>query len=224
MVIILTDGLRPDAVAPPTMPSLYSLSHDYTRLANARTIQPSTTVAALASLATGVAPATHQLTQPGLGFLKHLSGLRPVAHELERRGITTTVVAGRIAAPARSVVRALTSAAGVARVILQGSRASETAEAALEAAQEKSELQVVYLHDCDRAGHAEGWMSAAYLDAASEVDAAVAKLAGAARRDLLVVLSDHGGGGLDLRDHPNPTPSTSIFLSPWQVPPFGDVS
>jgi hypothetical protein len=94
VVILLADGLRPDAVTPVLMPSLDRLGNDYTRARVARTVQPSVTVAALASLATGVGPRTHRLTEPGLGFLPALPRLRPVAQELQRGGIETAVVCG----------------------------------------------------------------------------------------------------------------------------------
>lgn len=72
VVLILVDGLRPDVVKPDLMPRLWALSREYTRADLARTIRPSVTVAALASLATGVRPDTHRLTEPGLGFLPAL--------------------------------------------------------------------------------------------------------------------------------------------------------
>jgi arylsulfatase A-like enzyme len=59
----------------------------------------------------------------------------------------------------------------------------------------------VYLPDCDRAGHAAGWMSAPYLRAAAEVDAAVSLFVSGLDDATLMVVSDHGGGGADPRDH-----------------------
>jgi predicted AlkP superfamily pyrophosphatase or phosphodiesterase len=70
-------------------------------------------------------------------------------------------------------------------------------------------LTIVYLNECDRAGHREGWMSRPYLDAAREVDHAVAELIGAvlAQDDaLLLVTADHGGGGVVATDHDLPHP------------------
>ena len=65
-------------------------------------------------------------------------------------------------------------------------------------------LAFVYVNDCDRAGHAEGWMSPAYLAAVRDVDAAMTELRSLARDSLLVVLSDHGGGGVAPTDHDAP--------------------
>jgi len=89
VVLVLADGLRPDAITPTDMPSLDALSRSYTTALRATTIRPSRTVAALASLATGVAPKTHGLIEPGLGFLTRLPTLRPLARELTRGGVSS---------------------------------------------------------------------------------------------------------------------------------------
>jgi len=121
VVLVLADGLRPDAITPGVMPSLDALGGAFTLALHARTVRPSKTVAALASLATGVAPQTHRLTEPGLGR----------------------------------------------RLTARGSRARETAATAnCLLARREERLLFVYLPDCDRAGHAHGWMSQRYLAAA----------------------------------------------------------
>jgi arylsulfatase A-like enzyme len=100
-VVVLTDGLRPDALSRSLAPTLCALGEDYTRVARATTVRPSVTVAALASLATGVCPETHGLVQPGLGFLSGLGRLRPLPTELARHGYRTATSDGRSApAPA----------------------------------------------------------------------------------------------------------------------------
>src|SRR2546427_8062412 len=105
VVLVLADGLRPDAITPGIMPSLDALGSAFTIALHARPVRPSTTVAALASLATGVAPQTHRLTEPGLGFLTNLRSLRPVALELGRGGIPADVVTGELGtAPLRTPV------------------------------------------------------------------------------------------------------------------------
>lgn len=55
-LIVLADGLRPDAITHRTAPELMQLAHRSARAAQAVTVRPSLTVAALTSLATGVAP------------------------------------------------------------------------------------------------------------------------------------------------------------------------
>lgn len=202
MILVLADGLRPDAISPTIMPSLDALGDSYTLALHAHTVRPSATVAALASLATGVAPETHRLTEPGLGFLPGLGALRPVARELARIGIPTDVVTSELSGGAHAIASALCSAAGVRAVRAAGHRARETAKAAhrlLSAPEER--LVFVYLPDCDSAGHAHGWMSLEYLEAAVEVDAAIGLLSGWTDDAVLIVASDHGGGGCHLRSH-----------------------
>jgi hypothetical protein len=187
------------------MPSLHALAEGYARAVRATTVRPSTTVAALATLATGVSPESHGLIEPGLGFLARLGRLRPLARELGRAGFRSQIVAGELTAVERSIVWALASAAGVDRFVSRGARARDVATCALEAAADQPDgVLFVYLNDCDRAGHAHGWMSAEYLAAAAELDAAVGVLAQLAERDLVLVLADHGGGGVTPNDHHEP--------------------
>lgn len=96
LILALTDGLRPDAITPTLMPSLHALGAAYTSATAARTVRPSATVAALASLATGVAPDTHRLVQPGLDFLPRIGRLRPVARVLSRHGIPADAVTAEL--------------------------------------------------------------------------------------------------------------------------------
>ena len=150
VVLVLADGLRPDAITPTDMPSLDALARTYTTAFRASTVRPSRTVAALASLATGVAPGTHGLIEPGLGFLARLPTLRPLARELSRGGVTSQVVASELLPSERAVRWALTKAAGLGKYRSAGLRAREVARAAQAGAPAQSTgLVFVYLNDCD---------------------------------------------------------------------------
>ena len=208
VVIVLADGLRPDAVTPSIMPSLDALGGVFTLALRANTVRPSATVAALASLATGVSPQTHRLTEPGLGFLPRLGSLRPVGWELARAGIRTDVVASDLGATAYPVAWALVSAAGADRLVTDGPRARDAAAAAHRLlCRREPRLLFVYLPDCDRAGHAHGWMSPEYLRAAAEVDAAIGALASWTEDALFLITADHGGGGVVPTEHDEPHPT-----------------
>lgn len=207
-VVVLADGLRPDVVTAPLAPNLTALGAAYTRAAEAVTVRPSVTVAALASLATGVAPATHGLIQPGLSFLGRLRGLRPLSHELAAAGLPTLVVAGPLAPRSRPAVQTLAAFAGVMRMVPTAAGARAIATAALaHLPRFRDGFAFVYLPDADHAGHDHGWLSQPYLDAVHDVDAAVEMLAPLARDSLVVVTSDHGGGGVRPRDHDLPHPA-----------------
>lgn len=205
IVLVLADGLRPDAITPTDMPSLDTLARQYTTALRASTVRPSRTVAALASLATGVTPATHGLIEPGLGFLSRLPSLRPLARELSRGGVQSQVVASELLPAERAVLWALTKAAGLGKYRSAGLRAREVARAAQAVALSQSTgLVFVYLNDCDQAGHAHGWMSPQYRSAAVEIDAAIGVLAELSAHTLLIVMADHGGGGVTTHDHAEP--------------------
>lgn len=207
LVIVLADGLRPDTVSPTVMPSLEALGGAFTLARRAHTVRPSATVAALASLATGVGPATHRLIEPGLKFLPRLGAIRPVSQVLGRAGVPTDIVTTDLGPAALPVAWALASTAGVRRLVAKGSRARETAAAADHLlAQREQRLLFVYLPDCDRAGHAHGWMSDAYLEAAAEVDAAVGLLSTWTDDAVVIVTADHGGGGVFPKEHDEPHP------------------
>lgn len=207
LILVLTDGLRPEAITPTTMPSLHGLSQAFTIAAEARTVRPSATVAALASLATGVGPESHRLVQPGLGFLPRVARLRPLARELSRRRVAADVVTAELPAAALPLTWALASAAGARRLLPAGRRARETAAAADWLVSEPGAgLVFVYLPDCDTAGHEHGWMSDRYLEAAAEVDAAIGLLSPRVDEALVVVVADHGGGGVIATEHHHPHP------------------
>lgn len=208
VIIVLADGLRPDAITPTIMPALHTLSDEFTLALHATTVRPSTTVAALTSLATGLAPATHGFTEPGLGFLRRLARLRPVARELGRAGHPTQIVAHTVSRVERTVVQTLSGAAGIAALTTSGNEARQVATAARDVAQAQARgVTFVYLNDCDVAGHRHGWMSDAYTRAAARVDGAIGLLSAFVGDSLVVVLADHGGGGVTPTDHHEPHPT-----------------
>lgn len=207
VIVALVDGLRPEAITPATMPALHTLGEGFTVAEDARTIRPSVTVAALASLATGVAPETHRLLNPGLDVLPRLSRLRPLARELSRAGRGTGVVTSELPLADWPLALTLARAAGARRFLPAGRRARDTAIAARRVlAEPDTRLVFVYLPDCDRAGHAAGWMSSPYLAAAAELDRAIERLADRVDDSLLIVVSDHGGGGVQATEHHHPHP------------------
>ncbi len=208
VAIVLVDGLRPDAVALAPMPALDRLGKDHVRALGAATIRPSATVAALATLATGLSPAAHGLMEPGLHFLRRLGGLRPLPAELARHALPTTVVTTRLPGPALAIAQALTAFAGIRHFVAAGRTALETALTARECFERMDAgLLFVYLPDCDRTGHRAGWMSSAYLRSAADVDGALDLFTQGLGDGTVFVLADHGGGGVYPRDHDLPHPA-----------------
>ncbi len=221
VVLVLADGLRADAVEPGTMPSLYSLGWENTRAREALTVRPSTTVAALTSLATGVCPETHGFLDPGLPFLKRLGGLKPFPRELHGARVPTLITSGEMPPAKRAISTALASAAGVGTLRLTGETARGTAADTLKLLEDFTRgLVMIHLKDCDCAGHEHGWMSDSYLEAAAEVDAAIGMIAAVTEHDLLIVTADHGGGGVIPTEHDDLHPDNEripLVMAGWGV-------
>ena len=221
VVLVIADGLRADVVEPGTMPSLYSLGWENTRAREAVTVCPSNTVAALASLATGVHPDTHGFKQPKKPNLKRLSGQKPFPRELAAARIPTMITSGEMPPGKRAISMALSSAAGIGSLKLTGQKARGTAAATLKMFEDFTRgFAMIHLKDCDCAGHANGWMSDAYLEAAAEVDAAIGMIAADTEHDLLIVTADHGGGGVVPNDHGEYHPDNEripLVMAGWGV-------
>lgn len=208
VVLVIVDGLRPDAIDAAPMPALAALRDRYW-VAAGRTVRPSITVAALTSLATGVAPDTHGLVAPGLPPLARVAALRPLPLELKKRRLQTAVIVGDVAGSAKLLARTLLGIGGVGTFVAAGREPREiAAKACATFAKSAPALTVLYLDHCDRAGHAHGWMSPEYLDAACRADAGLGVIADLIARDdvLLLVCADHGGGGVLPDDHDAPHP------------------
>jgi predicted AlkP superfamily pyrophosphatase or phosphodiesterase len=204
VVLVILDGLRPDAVRPTVMPALAALARERWQAAHAVTVRPSVTVAALTSLATGVSPDTHGLIEPGFRALGMFAARTLLPNHLRRNGHRVTIVTTDLPPASLVVARTLLGIAGAVDLIGGGTRPVEVADrAVVEASRPGPALTVVYFNDCDRAGHAEGWMSPWYLSEAARLDDAIHRLAPLADREdtLLIVTADHGGGGIVPHDH-----------------------
>jgi predicted AlkP superfamily pyrophosphatase or phosphodiesterase len=210
VVLVVIDGLRPDTITPDRMPALSGLLRRGWRALAATTVRPSVTVAALTSLATGVSPERHGLCNASLQSLGRVRGLKPLPQELRRIGVETSVVTAQLTGSARWLAGALLRLGGVTRVVPAPPAPGILMDVALRhlGRNPSPELVVIYLNDADLAGHAWGWMSPAYLQAAAVIDRSLGRLESLeADPDTLVVLTaDHGGGGVLPQDHDHPHP------------------
>ncbi|HSE67889.1 MAG TPA: alkaline phosphatase family protein [Gemmatimonadales bacterium] len=210
ILVLVIDGLRPDAITPVHMPNLTAFSERAWQPPVANTVRPSITVAALSSLGTGVTPETHRLIDPSLDSLARLRQQRPLPSELTRLGVRTSVVAGELVPSTRFLVGGLLKLGGVERLIASGTHPRRVAEAMAEELRASRGRRFVlgYVRDTDVAGHAWGWMSEAYLTAARAVDRGLGVLNDLAEEPgtLVIVTADHGGGGVLPCDHDHPHP------------------
>ncbi|HSB55086.1 MAG TPA: alkaline phosphatase family protein [Gemmatimonadales bacterium] len=210
MILVVIDGLRPDAITPEHLPVLHGLLRRGWRAGTAVTVRPSVTVAALTSLAAGVSPERHGLTNASLQSMGKIRGLKPLPQELRRLGVDTTVFTSQLSGSARWVAGALLRLGGVTRLLPTPPAPGVMLDGAMAHIERNPspELVVLYLNDADVAGHAWGWMSPAYLQAARTIDLALERLEQVAEDpDTLVILTaDHGGGGVLPQDHDHPHP------------------
>jgi arylsulfatase A-like enzyme len=173
----------------------------------AQTIMPSTTLPSHASMLSGVTPSVHGITwdeyQPARGPIPV-----PTIFSVARAaGLRTVMVVGK------DKFRQLDIPGSVDRFVLAGPTDEEVSRAAVVQAQMGFELMFVHLPQTDLTGHAQGWMSAAYLDAVGGADRAIGRVLDALPPDTTVIITaDHGG-------HANNhgTNSGSDMTIPWLV-------
>lgn len=231
VVLVVIDGLRPDAVTPERMPVLSALMTRAWRPESASTVRPSITVAALTSLGTGVSPQRHGLRSAGIGSLTRLRGLRPLPTELRRLGVESTIVIAELSGGPRWIAGALLRLGGATRLLMSPAAPAQLMDTAMRhiGGNLAREFVVAYMNDADIAGHAWGWMSQPYLQAAATIDRALSRLTPLIDDPdaLVIITADHGGGGVLAQDHDHPHPVNDaiplLLLGGRIVPGVGGV-
>lgn len=221
VVLVVLDGLRPDAIPRFQLPHLTALAGESAYTLLGRTVQPSVTACAMASLLTGAAPERHGLQSERFHLPKPKGALHPLPRHLAAHGLPTSAFLASMPLLFGSIARRIAAHAGVGQAKFSGRGALDILAAARPALRDQRRgLILLHWPDADRAGHAEGWMSESYGKAAWEMDAALGALVRAVDltdpETLFVALADHGGGGA-VRTHHNSThpldTTIPIFLS-----------
>lgn len=198
VVLVSIDGLRGDALDRYQPPTLQALSAGGAVTSRARTVVPSLTVPAHLSLLSGVAPEDHGVLSEQLTFTPAMAELDPLFLAVSEGGSGTRAFLTR-EGPLAAFETALQCrlAFGLDSLELVGDHWQTIADAAREALQDMEVgLTFVHVPDPERAGHAWGYESPEYRDAVLRADSAVARVLESLHpEDLLVVTSDHGGGG-----------------------------
>ena len=196
-VLIVIDGLRPEAIEPARTPTLCRLMARGASTLRARTVMPSITLPCIASMFLGTDPSRHGVTSntwpaPSPAF--------PSLIDLVRK-------AGK---PAMSFynwepLRDLSRPGGlnVSFFVDTSHDLGGDAEVARAAADRLGRqtfgFAFVYLGCTDTAGHSHGWMSPTYLQETARADAGVAAILDALRATgrldgtAILVAIDHGG-------------------------------
>jgi len=203
VLVISVDGLAPRAITPELMPHLCGLARSGGACFTARTVIPSITVPAHASMFRGVDPATHGLFD---NTPRPPGGVAPsfLAHATAAGRSTASVLCWTpldLLLEHDAVCHRTAWAAGYD----PNDDLTVTART-VEALELRPDLTLSYLVATDLAGHASGWDSDQYRAAAASIDARLGELFDAAGPETaIVVTTDHGGSG---HNHFDPVPDT----------------
>jgi len=201
VILISVDGLRADALERLAPPNLVRMATEGAHTVQARTVTPSLTVPAHLSLLSGVPPEEHGVFQDVVELTEEMIDLEPLFRFARKRGKTAVAfMAG--AGPLEGFEDALAckQAFGLDSLQLVAPSAAAVMDASLPSLVDQDN-DLVFLHfpDPDLAGHRYGWNSPQYDAAVLAADRSVGRVleALAPTRDsvLVMVTSDHGGGG-----------------------------
>lgn len=206
VVIIMVDGLRPDALKQAKVPILEGLAKRGSSTMKAQTVTPSLTLPAFASMLTGLPVEQHGVDwnayEAPRGFIRaptvfeiaSFNGSKWGAIFIQKEKLL------HIAKPDRRVLLSLcsvnepgcTSKKVAADVITTYKNANDL---------RKPSLFLIHLAEADTAGHADGWMSKSYLKAVEDVDRAIGTIINGFKdlelyeKTTFIITSDHGGHG-----------------------------
>lgn len=227
VILVVLDGLRPDAIPRYGLQHLTALARSGAGTMFARTVSPSVTACAMASLITGAAPERHGLQSDRFHIPRPRGTLDPLPRVLARHAMPFSAFLAHMPFPFNGIAHRIAAHAGVSHARFSGETCDDILAAAQSTLREQRRgLVLMHWPDGDRAGHAAGWMSAPYEDAARRMDGALGALVREVRLDdpstLLIAMADHGGGGArpDHHDSEHPLDRTiPIILAGGSVRP-----
>jgi predicted AlkP superfamily pyrophosphatase or phosphodiesterase len=209
VAILSVDGLRADVLAKLDLPNLHGLAARGAYTWSARTVTPSQTLPGHASMLSGEDPKIHRITwdwnefKPERGYI----AVPTVFSVAKAAGLRTVMVVGK------PKLQHLAPPGTTDSFVLTERGDWDVANEAILQAGIGFDLLFVHFPDVDYAGHAEGWMSAAYSAKVVEVDEAIGRLLAALPPQTTVILTaDHGGKD---RDHGLDIPENMTV--PWIV-------
>ena len=197
IILILVDGMRPDALMIADTPVMKDLVNHGAYTLNARSVFPSVTLPCITSIFLGVPPETHGTIGnywnstdwqiPGLIDLFHSAGSRTAAfYNWEQLR--------DISRPGSLDVSICLNHAELPDLPLGESDVQVTDSAFPFLSSNTFDFTFIYLGCTDTAGHRHGWMSPEYLRAVENADRCIGRLLQAIPpRSQVVIASDHGG-------------------------------
>lgn len=194
VVLVIVDGLRPDAIQQVHSPHFDELMRNGAFSPTARSVNPSVTLPAHMAAFHSVPPERHGVLDNTDRPLRHLGpGLFEQVHA--ESGSAAMVYSW---GPLREVARpGSLNFAHFQRLDFTDLPASDgpTVEVAAPLIERSAfDFLFVYLGAVDEIGHAHGWMSEEYLRQVEITDAHLGRLAGAlGPDDVIMITADHGG-------------------------------
>jgi predicted AlkP superfamily pyrophosphatase or phosphodiesterase len=192
--VIVIDGLRPDALQRAQTPNIDRLWQSGLYTWNAKTVLPSLTLPAVASLLSGVSPEGHQIFwnywAPERGRITAPT-IFDIAH---REGISTAAFVSK-----RKLEHLVPSETPL--FVLNGNAHQVIERAIGYITEHRPRLVLLHLSDVDDAGHRYGWMTVRQLQAVERVDEAIGLLLNTLEElkilneSVIIVTADHGGHG-----------------------------
>jgi predicted AlkP superfamily pyrophosphatase or phosphodiesterase len=212
VILVILDGLRADAIDVFGLDTLQCLRKTAAYTSVARTVEPSVTWAVMTSLMTGVAPAVHGVVSERIHLPRPKAKLHPLPATLAEAGLPSTALLCSIPRLFRPVASAIGRGLGIGHLRFVGKGAEDILAAAYDGLAEQRR-GLIFLHwpDADGTGHEHGWMSPEYADASRTLDRTLGALLRVIDLEndpetLLIALADHGGGGVDPKDHESAHP------------------
>jgi len=220
LVLIVVDGLRPEALKQAKVPVIDGFIKRGASTMKAQTVSPSLTLPAVTSMLTGLPPQQHGIIwndyEPMRGYVK-----APTVFEI------ASFAAGKLAAMFLNKEKLLHIAKPDRGLILQvcsmtepGCNAQKIATAVIAAyktaTEGKPSVFLIHFADPDTAGHEKGWMSKPYLQAVEATDRAIGTLVkgfqqlGLYKNMAFIITTDHGG-----HDKTHGTDSADDMTVPW---------
>ncbi len=205
VVLIVVDGLRPDAIAAAQAPNLGKLVASGAASSSARAVEIPETLASFVTIVTGLAPSGHGVTwNDDRGIT-----LGPTIYtRVAEAGLPAALYFGKskLAALAEPGTAAVSLGPGPHDSNWPAGDGMALARAfARDFAARPFAFALVHLRQPDYVGHDAGWMSPAYLDAVRRDDAALGVILEASAvspvggRTTVLLTSDHGGEGTNHR-------------------------
>ncbi len=206
VVIIMVDGLRPDALKQVKAPALEGLIKRGAFTMKAQTVTPSLTLPAFTSMLTGLPVEAHGVDwndyEPQRGYLKAptlfeiatFNGSKWGAAFLQKEKLLHAMKQDRrLALHVCSVSEPGCTAKKIAANVIHTYKTATDST--------KPSLFLIHFAEADSTGHADGWMSKPYLKAVEDIDRAIGMLIkgfkelGLYEKTTFIVSTDHGGHG-----------------------------